>query len=229
MNDDWLDRRLRVVDERVSPDPSFATHLYGELTSELGLDGRVHPRTAPTGRAPGRSRPARRWWLLLVAAVLVGAVATAAVVGGLVLRHPSTDALIGPAPHVCALISPSELSAVVGAPATLTVPESASSSSAFSATSCVYEFKVDAAITPNVILSITRYAGPSEARAQLQPGIVAHGLITGLGDAATYVVPGPATGVMVLAGSDVLLVGGIGSSVDLAQAEAIARIILGRL
>jgi hypothetical protein len=34
---------------------------------------------------------------------------------------------------------------------------------------------------------------------------------------------------MVLAGSDVLLVGGIGSSVDLAQAEAIARIILGRL
>jgi hypothetical protein len=230
MNDDWLNRRLRVVDEPVMPEPRFADDLYAELASDLGLAIPVGSRP----QAPDRTRSgrrSRRWLgLLLVAAVVVGGgVAAAAGVGGFLHRTPVDETLVDPLPHVCALITQSEISAIVGAPAILTVPESSSTTATYSVSSCVYEYDVSAGSASDVILSITRYADPSAARAQIQAGILAHGLIPGLGDAATYVVPGPFSGLLVLKGADVLSIGGLTPVNGLDQMEAMAQIIVPKL
>ena len=118
---------------------------------------------------------------------------------------------------------------------TLTVPEVSETTSSYTASSCVYEYRPVRAgsPTPNVLLSITRYPDRDVARAQIGAGINDVRAVPGLGDAAAFYFNPPTTGLYVLRGSEVINVGGMMAAVvdpiNAEQMKAIARIILSRL
>ena len=234
MTEEWLTRRLHVVDERVEPDPAFATDLYAALVAELHPERTAGPRRSTRPRAGSRGKR-RRWpgLLLVAAAVISGAALVGAAAGGFIERNQSTDATAPVAPHVCDLITPSELGLILGATMRLTVPESTVASSTSVSSSCAYEGDVGKTPRPDVVLTLTRYGSHDAAQAQIGPGIRDYRAVPALGDAAAFYLNPPFPQLLVLRHEDVLSISsvfnGAANTVDPAQMEEIARIILSRL
>jgi hypothetical protein len=235
MNDEWLAGRLGIAEQRLEPDPDFAERLYGLVVAELGLDTAAVPV-----RQRARVRPTRRRaWLGLLLVATVGMVAAGAVAvgaGAFIQRAPD-DVSAQQAPHVCQLISATEITAIVGAPVTLTDPEVATSTATTSSTSCEYTYLSPAANQTNqVTLSITRYHDATLAQAQIGPGPAVQLSLPGLGDGAVLYLSSTRRDLFVLHGTDVVSVGApfsnlsiLANAIDPAEMEGVARIILGRL
>jgi hypothetical protein len=242
MADEWLIRRLQVLDDPVTPDPTFGDELYGKLLVELGLDAPARLDRVATGQVKARNQSRRPGFLLVAALVIVGTAAAAVGAGGLINRGLLDIAQAAEAPHVCELITPKEIAAIVGFPVTLTVPEFSSSTGIASIRSCVYEYDAKtngAGQSPNVVLAIARYADENVARTQMGPGPGGdYGRTSGLGEAVLYYAAGQVELLVlrrldVASGGDVVSVGGsiggVTNAITPDEMEAIARIILARL
>jgi hypothetical protein len=201
MTDDLLRLRLPQVDDPQAPDPTFATELYVSLVGQLGL--LTEPATPVTRLKPVQTY---RWRPLLLAALLLlgGGLAMGAVLG-FAGRGRLSDAGV---PRVCELIGAEQIAMVVGAPVTLTQPETLSSANGADTTACGYEYApVHSGGDPrSVDLAISRYADSAAARAFLQVGQSTIAT-PALGDGAVLMLQLPRQELYVLHGSDVVTVG----------------------
>jgi hypothetical protein len=237
MTDEWLTRRLSVVNERVEPDPEFAEDLYLELAAELRLEtGAGAKRGVPT-RSTSRARRRIGPGLLLVAAIaLATAAALGAGVGAFIDRNRPGEATALLPPHICDLIDPREIAAIIGEAVWLVAPESTVTSPASTTRSCVYRYGVvvpDRTFGSDITLSVSRYATPAAARDALGPGISPSSAAPPVGDATAFYMATPEQRLVVLRGLDMLLVGawssGAARGIARAQMEEIARRIVSRL
>lgn len=92
-DDESVARRMRDLDQPMSPDPAFADRLYLELAGELGLRG---PRAADITplRRGSRTRRRRRSWPLLAVAALVLTLGVAGLFASGGSRDAPTDDLL---------------------------------------------------------------------------------------------------------------------------------------